>query len=135
MSIFKKSIKVNSALQLVVCFVLLFIVPSLPKEFQFISYFITLIALVLISAFLIEKHNQKYISIAIGIIAIRIINHNFGFDNIVIVLDLLTVFLFIWIALLLIKGLFPYLIYQSLLGKTDCIDWIHSYCRVQVGRQ
>ena len=103
MSIFKKSIKVNSALQLVVCFVLLFIVPSLPKEFQFISYFITLIALVLISAFLIEKHNQKYISIAIGIIAIRIINHNFGFDNIVIVLDLLTIFLFIWIALLLIK--------------------------------
>ena len=103
MSIFKKSIKVNSAFQLVVCFVLLFIVPSLPKEFQFISYFITLIALVLISAFLIEKHNQKYISIAIGIIAIRIINHNFGFDNIVIVLDLLTIFLFIWIALLLIK--------------------------------
>jgi hypothetical protein len=85
MSIFKKSIKVNSALQLVVCFVLLFIVPSLPKEFQFISYFITLIALVLISAFLIEKYNQKYIRIAIGIIAIRIINHNFGFDNIVIV--------------------------------------------------
>jgi hypothetical protein len=103
MSIFKKSIKVNSVLQLVVCFVLLFIVPSLPKEFQFISYFITLIALVLISAFLIEKYNQKYIRIAIGIIAIRIINHNFGFDNIVIILDLLTVFLFIWIALLLIK--------------------------------
>jgi voltage-gated potassium channel len=103
MSIFKKSIKVNSALQLVVCFVLLFIVPSLPKEFQFISYFITLIALVLISAFLIEKHNKKYVRVALGIITIRIINHNFGFDNIVMVLDLLTVFLFIWIALLLIK--------------------------------
>lgn len=96
-------IKLNSIAQLLVCFVLLFIIPVLPDHFQRIGYFSSFIVLILVSAALIEVHNRRYVTIALVIIVSRIINDFLGFEYVALTEDLITVLLFVWIALLLIK--------------------------------